>query len=384
MKRTIDEVATDPGVSDNLSQKKGRTARNTRSNPMSCNVCDMAVSLETNDSIFCPNCQKTFHMNCAGISSQFLLEQFKKVKWICVKCNYATLNLVTSIDSTVDSISDGLERVTQSVAELKTITSSYELLVKNLTIRMETVEEQVKQLMATPCNCNVNEMKEAIDAMKAEISELKKGKTLPPTVLQKQEEQINYLRSQQRRNNLIITGIPEIPNENEKTLMHMISRIGNACGTVVVPPSICEVHRIKKKGSINEATDKKRPPAIFVRFTDNNKVKDDLFFNYLALIARNSPLTCKMVGINANNRIFINQHMSNSLLLVKDKAVYLKKLGIVQKVTARYNFVKISLNNNWHKIHDILQLRQIILKECKQDMDVLITHQLAGNQMETF
>lgn len=361
---------------DNSNLKKGRTTRN---NPMSCGACTEPTGPA--DLIYCFNCENSYHLKCAGITSQFMLDQLKKTKWMCIKCNYATLNLVVDVKSSC-------AKITKNVTELTSLTNSYEQLVKGLVARIDKVEDDVKQLLERPpCNCDTDELKSTIDQMRTEIAEIKSFS--PNAMMIKQEDQINYLRSQQRRNNLIINGVPEMLNEDDQMLMNLVMRIGTSCGTVVKQDSIREIYRFKRKAppttttSTTTTQQNQKPPAIFVRFSDHSSTKDELFFKYLELITKKTPLSCKSIGVNANNRIYLNHHLSSALLQAKDKAVALKKQGIIKTVTSRYNLVKININNTWHKINDLNQLKQTILKEANLDIDTILSHRHPGVTMET-
>lgn len=281
--------------------------------------------------------------------------------------------------------------INESVKVLTNITNSYEQMVKDLTARMTKVEGQVSELMAKPCKCDLTEINNAIAQMQSDLQELKNEHPPPNAMFMKQEEQINYLRSQQRRNNIIINGIPTIPDENEHVLKNIFICIGNACGMNVPKDSICEIHRINRKpaprtvtstSSGNSSQVNTKPTAIFVRFVDYSRLKDELFFKYLELITKATRLTCNAIGLNTNNRIYLNHHLSGTLLQVKDKCVALKKLGVIKNVTSRYNFVKININDTWHKINDTNHLKQTILKECKQDIDILLPHRQPAQQMD--
>lgn len=152
MKRGIEQVGGDTERASDNSSKKGRT---TRSNPMSCNVCNQKIPLGSDELILCTKCDNNFHMQCTGITTPFLIEQFKKVKWICFKCEYATLNLAAELTSRVDKIEAAATNFSTGITKLKHITTSYELLVKNLTVKVEAVENQVKELLdRSVCTCD--------------------------------------------------------------------------------------------------------------------------------------------------------------------------------------------------------------------------------------
>lgn len=93
-------------------------------------------------------------------------------------------------------------------------------------------------------------------------------------------------------------------------------------------------------------------------------------------MALNRPLSCNLIGLGTNNRIYINHHLSYDLLLVKDKAMDLRREKIMDKVAPRYNLVKINIGGKWFKINNLQQLKNIIWKEKKINVEDSIPQQM--------
>lgn len=87
-----------------------------------------------------------------------------------------------------------------------------------------------------------------------------------------------------------------------------------------------------------------------------------------------------MIGLGNNKRLYINHHLSRELLQVKDKSLGLKRRNVIQKVNARYNAVRIVINNTAHKVYNINELGSIIKQETGQDMDTILAQQLETKQ----
>lgn len=96
----------------------------------------------------------------------------------------------------------------------------------------------------------VEKLKEMIDQLNSRVDDLENQIKGTPTQCNedpKQIDQLNYLSSLQRRNDLVIQGIPQLPNENEETLKLTIVKLANSCGSSIEQRQIKKVHRMSRK-----------------------------------------------------------------------------------------------------------------------------------------
>lgn len=383
MKRSHDKIHS-PEEEKKL-QKRGRVTRN---NPMSCEICKKQIAVQANDSASCKHCELNYHITCIGMKAPHEMEWFirKCTNWKCPRCIYGAFDVVNEISGQLNLIAESTKKSSEQFTEqLNLVSSTVEDSMKKIHVRINEIEtktsvalgglqSQIDSLRDNPqCSCN-----DAIDQLKQEIEELKRERNSAPTeILKQQEDNINYLRSLQRKNNLVIQGVPQVPNENEQTLREIVTKIGSACGTLVTPASIVQVYRMKNKTPLNvnaQSNANAKPSPILVRFNDASHMKDTLFLKYLEMMTRSLPLKCNMIGFNFNTRIYINQHLSNQLLQVKDKAILLKKIGIVQKVTPRYNHVHVQIRDKRYKLLNYNQLDETIINEYKSNIENLVSH----------
>lgn len=182
----------------------------------------------------------------------------------------------------------------------------------------------------------------------------------------------NYLRSLQRRDNLIFLNIPEEKNETKSSLKTAIIKVAKACDFDLHYTEICSAVRLRKSNqnwsfrglfsriflSLFPQQSNSSSPVL-VEFIDSN-VKDSLFREYLRNISRNTPVTTAIFSGVDIKRIYINHHLSSDMVKIKQKAVELKKKGYLEKINASYNEIKVQRGNTWHTIEAVEQLEQLI------------------------
>lgn len=117
-----------------------------------------------------------------------------------------------------------------------------------------------------------------------------KEQVTPPQFLPEHyEDDIFYLRSLQRRDNLIIKGIPTAPGETEQSLRETVKRIGTVCGVTVTNQEIVAVHRLNKRKNSDRLQNhvdknKNNRDIVLVKFKERSDTKQKIFINYLSLI----------------------------------------------------------------------------------------------------
>lgn len=147
-------------------------------------------------------------------------------------------------------------------------------------------------------------------------------------------------------------------NETTETLANVVVNLGKSFGPSVKREDLKLVYRMKEK--LPKTTNKKYSRPIVIRFNETGNSKEDFFIQYLTAVALNKGPTLGTLNLQpVDQRIYVNHHLSASLMAVKNKALVLKKEGKIQKVTTRYNMIRIQKNNEWHKIVSEAQLNSL-------------------------
>lgn len=167
---------------------------------------------------------------------------------------------------------------------------------------------------------------------------------------------LTYIKDLQRKNNLIVQNVPIVDDENQQKLKDIMIKLANSCGCDISPTNIVSISRLRRNKENQDASSISN--AILVKFIDVS-IKDDIFRGYIKTITNKTPITSSTIGTGGNHRIFINQHLSPELMKVKMKAVKLKQLKMISKISASYNMVRIYKDDKWMKIYDINQLEEL-------------------------
>lgn len=336
---------------EDTSEEHHQTKRSTRQNMPSCKVCKLTIALEFIDedviSVMCRQCGDRYHGDCVGITSKFFYNLIltSKKGWLCHICQQDKFNYMNKIELKVDTIS---EKVQRNTVELASVKSSCET-------QFGLFAEKIVQMEAN-YQAQIDEMKAKLELSKNPETNHNQGNTTNKD----QQSDITYMRNLQRRNNLIIQNVPILDNEDKHKLKQMIIRLAHACGYELSSSDIVSVMRLKQNRTQGQIEPRKPSSnAILVKLADVS-IKDDLFSCYINNVNNKTPITTAGIGASGSKRIYINQHLSPELVKVKLKAVKLKELKIIDKLTACYNVIKIFKNGIWHKIYNTHQLDGLI------------------------
>lgn len=314
--------------------------------------------------MICHRCNDIYHSKCAGIQSCFIISEIKKqrFKWSCYKCQILLLDSVAQMSTQMQSMNKALQNVTQQFTELAKLTASYENAVSNLNARLEVGEKNISNMQEEiitlrnqqASNDEVLDLKAIIEQMKGEIVDLKARMISTSTPANNNLQicnQVNYLSNLQRKDDLVIQEVPTLPNESETLLRETVIKLANSCGCVVQPNDLRTVHRMKRKKDSTTA------PPILVKFNSTTAAKESFFVKYLKTLADGHSLTRSCIGLEPpDKRIYVNHHISPELMNVKKKALDLKKENFVQRVTTRYNTIRLQKDEIWHNISTLQQL----------------------------
>lgn len=387
VKRQLSPSPTSTGSND-----ANKRIRNTRQNPQTCCECEEPiVGDQPTLCVICSKCDRQFHFSCLGITSKFIAKQIQahRREWNCYSCEHDLIKHSSTSNLKIDKMEQTLKDFVTIFSELKASNESAEKSVAKLSMKIDNHEESTNQKI-NELQLQVNEIRTETDKMKemeqkiyqltTEIRDLQANKpTAQSNVTTDQTKEIMYLKSLQRRDNLIIKGVPSHEKEDKTQLVALIKRIGSACGTEICDNDIRHVYRLKRrqqKESINATSDAQltsssAPPthtnknespseAIVIRFTDNSSPKQRLFKNYISLIGKKKALSGSDVGLPTSKRIFIDQYLSSELLKIRDKAYELKRDKRIGKMNPRYNSIRIQIDNKWHTVTSMDQLNNIV------------------------
>lgn len=341
-----------------------------------CNECRKQASINGgDDEIFlmcCQLCEDCYHSKCVRIQSAYIIGEIRKnrFQWTCYKCQSQTLDSVLDISLRMEEMSNSVEAFNKQFTDLKLITAGYEVAVRNLNAEIQQLkastnsqvaklENEIQQLQTQKVEkTEMERLYEVIDQLQSRINDLENSKAIPNLEAPERihTEQLHYLSNLQRRDDLIIQGIPDLTNESESLLKQTVVKLASSCGTILNPNQIKKVHRLKRKAQSSENNN--NPTSILVRLSDEN-LKENIFSSYLKSFATGNVdgLRLSCLGLEpSTKRIYLNHHLSPELMKIKTTALQMKKDGMIQRVISKYNQIRIQHDGAWHKVTSTVQL----------------------------
>lgn len=367
-KRSQDEMSG----AEEASGGKTKVMRTCQKN---CNECKRLAANnqgdEENFAMICQRCGDCYHSRCVGIQSSYIIGEIKKksFRWSCFKCQMALLDSIDAYPSKMNEMNKSVQTFNQQFDDLRKLTASYEIAVRNLGTAVEaqkaeivTLKNEMQTLKEEKAKVeDLIDLKEVVEQMRAELNELK-TKTLstaaPVDNLPQIQNQVNYLANQQRKDDLVIQGVPIITNEdkNNNILLGTVEKLAGGCGYQLKPEDVKKIYRMRQKENSDS------PAPILVRFYSTTTAKEDFFLKYLEGI-KATPLTRSCLGLEPpNKRIFINHHISQELMTMKKKALDLRRDKKIDRVVTRYNMIRIEKDSTWHSIFTAQQLDAFLLQ----------------------
>lgn len=251
--------------------------------PSTCKKCSVAIPRNNerdNVSISCCQCNAIYHIKCSGIDLNFA----NKNAWKCLDCS--------------DNISnDKILEMLRNFEDLRVDLTS----VKNTVGKMETkLEDVVSLTQATYRN------QKDIEMLKKENNRLRSDMSRLETVC--------------RQNNVVITGVPEMPNEN---LQKLILSITGALGCSLERSQICKYTRFRSKGG-------KQKPILVV--LNNYYTKNEL----LTRFKHKKQLIGSEIGLDASVKIHIGEHVNS----YHQKLMYLAKQKLISIGKYKYLWIQ--------------------------------------------
>lgn len=278
-----------------------------------CKRCDV----EARDGATCVACKAKFDFPCAGITEagwRKLGE--RKSTWKCQSCkatpvaspqtgclkappaNSETIMLeLQSLSSKMEALPaliESVKAIQSELAELKTIRHE----VSEMKSSFESYGQEIK-LLAN----RVSGVEDEIEAMKKAREVMV---NLQDRIVQLENRQSeNEQRS--RMNNIEIKGVPTSKDED---LFAVMAKIGEVIGFHVQKDQINYIARVPTR---NDQTNKN-----IICSVHNSYLKND----FIAAAKKLKNLSAGDLGLQGNNRVYINDHLTleNKLLLNKTKA----------------------------------------------------------------
>jgi hypothetical protein len=315
---------------------KPPTKKNTRTGV--CKICTKAL---VNTAIInCHNCDASFHQSCTGVTEEFY-QYFVVAEgcpWYCHLCEMKMLQNSNYMSTNIEIAKTEIHKAVDQ--QFQTLSATIYTNKQEMDFKLTKLEQSV--------------MKE-IHTVKSSISTTSDTST---------QERLNFLEAQLKKKNLIVNGVPMTTNED---LHEIISKIGIACNSTIRPSAIEEIIRLNPRTRPGKAsTSTSSTPAILVKFF-SEATKSALFDGYLDLIKRQQFLKCDSLGLETTQRIYINHHQSPALRKLYEKALQLKKNGVIQAVNTRGHTAGIKFNDKWYTVSSEHQLEQLIVKTRKEN-----------------
>lgn len=144
------------------------------------------------------------------------------------------------------------------------------------------------------------------------------------------KEEISNMKRRSILNDVIVTGIPYLQNEN------FLEIFGNICNSIGFSCSAAEVNNIYR---LKSNTNNK---PIIIKFVTNYARSGFMrsYFKY-------KSLSLNDIGLDSPNRIYINSCLTMENQKIFKDAIGLKKKGTLAKVTTRNGFVWVAKTNEF-------------------------------------
>jgi hypothetical protein len=239
----------------------------------------------------------------------------ERAAWLCPACvsispqrrnNHGTNDDETEVEQLLNrtlhstQIDDHLVPTT-IWAQLKNISEQLELLKPLLALptQVQIIQTDVKELTSTIAKQRV-ELKEATDRITYLENENATLNDILDRVYTEQQDNAQY----QRRNNMIITGLPCTDGrEDENTTVNHVKTLLGHLDVKIEPWDIVTSHRLPKKLT-KDGKPSLEPPAIIVKFHNGNTKKEAI----AASIAK-KPVA-SLFGGPSTSRLYLNDHLT--------------------------------------------------------------------------
>lgn len=248
-----------------------------------CKVCKETVPYEFEGEdhikVSCKSCNDRYHGPCVGISTSFFYNMINGSRkgWRCYNCVQDNMDYVQKFDERLDLLTRTVEAQSQ---QSKNLTASVEAGFQSVSDKFKEVDRRF--------NVEIEIMKQRLGEYERKLANLNIPLDQTTAINMSSSNDITYIKDLQRKNNLIIKGVPPSPSEN---LKEIITKVANACGAEINPTDIASVIRLRKKPSTEAPLQhSSSDSSILVKFIDVT-LKDDIFSGYIKKISDKKPLS---------------------------------------------------------------------------------------------
>lgn len=324
----------------------------------SCNSCGTSLRLK-GSSTKCCKCQESYHAVCVGQQNEyFQFLESKRCPYICPSCTNESLTRSNVNENMIrDTIRDSID------VKLTSINTTIENSLKNISNNiMQEINERFQvqhNLVTKMISENESKLQSQIDELKNQVIQIKNSNPTDETSVNRE---ITNLQAKIRQSNLMISGVVQTQNEN---LFEIIKQIGMKLQTHINQHDIKNVYRLRNNSTRTQNENEPRngkAPKVIVEFVHDHK-KSEIFTKYLEQIKNKKIITGRDIGLQDDTRIYINQHLPQTIARIHGRTIELKKEKIIEQAIPKPTHVLIKKNDEWKRIESIGQLDYFLQQE---------------------
>lgn len=321
-----------------------QTERSVRSKGEVCQICKTTTigGPDKTPAVVCSGCSSAFHASCGGVSDNlyYCYIVAKNKPWYCYLCNLELRNKtkgnydsITRIEDVVTNVNDQIMTMAQEIKKIRATESSWSQEIE--TRILDDVDAKIEAKISERLT---EQIELSISKQLAELNPERQASLVAPVS--------NNNTSNTYRKNIIITCVPERIGENVVTIVKKIAKQVN----FLQDSFIDNCFRIEKKLSRGEQD---KPSSILLKCTTEIARDNFLrcYFNYI----KKHPLAPKDVGLEGDERIYMNEHMNPTLQPLLKRALAMRRDNRLSQVASHsaYLSVKLTVNSRpmWKRIY---------------------------------
>lgn len=303
--------------------------RSVRSRGEVCQICKTTTIGGQQDKtpVLCSGCSSAFHASCGGISDNLYSYIVGKNKpWFCYLCNLELRNKtkgnydsITRIEDVVTNVNNQIMTMAQEIKKIRATESSWS----------QEVETRILEDVDARIDARISErLSERIEStVSKQLAQLNSERPVSSVAHAPNTNTINAYRK-----NIVITCVPEHEGENVVTLVRKIARQVN----FTQDGFIDNCFRIDKR---LPRSDLNKPSSILLKCTTEIARDNFLrcYFNYI----KRHPLAPKDVGLEGENRIYLNEHMCPDLQPLLKRALTMRRDNRICQVASHSSYLSV-------------------------------------------
>lgn len=266
-----------------------------------CFKCDILIA--GNNYAICVDCKNCFHFDCSTVETSYKKINKNRPTWKCTEC----VTITRSRSNSCRDVDNDLQEIKQSITEFKNEMQSLPTSFAELSASFAELLKTITFLSAQydDLKMQVDKQEIIIKDHKTSIGKLEEVIKQKDDIITNLTERMNETEQYSRANNVEVFGIPEVRNEDCKSL---IVDVASELNVNVTTDDISVAHRLPKREGI---------PSIVVQFISRDKKNAFLKNRSLAITNNN------IKGTKIGSKIFINDHLTvyNKSLLTQTKNI---------------------------------------------------------------